>query len=82
MVGALARLSMKITPTSSPLDGARTSLYCATSPEAASYGGQYFVPFGKVDNRAEQWIDDPEAVQKLWDLANNQLRNNDFLMEL
>ena len=73
---------MKVGPTSSALDGARTSLYCATSLEAPSHGGRFFVPFGKMDHRPDKWLDDSEAVRKLWDLANQQLRSSGFILEL
>ncbi|KAH6880630.1 hypothetical protein B0T10DRAFT_609333 [Thelonectria olida] len=80
MLGTLARAAMKIAPTSSAIDGARTSLYCATSPKAPSYAGCYLVPFGKVDTRVNNWLDDPVAVQKLWTLANEQLKQSGFTM--
>jgi retinol dehydrogenase 12 len=79
MVGKLARVSMAITPTSTVQDGARTTLYCATSLEAAKHSGHFFVPFGKLDDhRAKRWIEDPEAVDKLWDLASKQLSTHGF----
>jgi hypothetical protein len=81
MIGTLARAAMKIAPTSSAIDGARTSLFCATSPKAPSHAGSYLVPFGKVDTKANKWLDDPIAVQKLWTLANEQLKQSGFTME-
>ncbi|KAM4057620.1 hypothetical protein HRG_014439 [Hirsutella rhossiliensis] len=39
VIGALSRMAMRIAPTSSAVDGARTSLYCATSPKAIEHAG-------------------------------------------
>lgn len=58
----------------SALDGARTSLYCATSAYAPNLGGRYFLPFGKLDTDHLKWIDDAEEVSKLWNLADSQLK--------
>ncbi|KIW19455.1 hypothetical protein PV08_00027 [Exophiala spinifera] len=74
MIGALARFSMKITPTISPQDGSRTSLYCATSSHAPSHAGRYFVPYGKLDVDRSKWVDDAKEVTKVWDLADSQLK--------
>jgi retinol dehydrogenase 12 len=83
VVGQLAKMSMKITPTISPLDGARTTLYCATSPRAPSNAGRYFVPYGELnDKRSSKWIDDPQKVAKLWELADTQLRQHGFAMQV
>jgi hypothetical protein len=78
VIGTISRMAMKIVPTSSAVDGARTSLYCATSLKAIDFAGLYMVPFGKVDNRANRWLNDAKAVDRLWELANNQLKNHGF----
>ena len=73
---------MNIGPTSTPVDGARTSLYCATSPKAATQGGCFFVPFGKQDHKADKWLNDPNCVKQLWDLALKQLQKSGFEFQL
>ncbi|RSL73585.1 hypothetical protein CEP53_000669 [Fusarium sp. AF-6] len=80
-LGTLSRTAMKIAPTSTPLDGARTSLFCVTSPRAVSAAGLYLIPFGKVDPRANKWLNDDEAVEKLWQLASGQLKRHGFAIE-
>ncbi|MCJ1395807.1 hypothetical protein MMC18_008693 [Xylographa bjoerkii] len=73
-VGTFIRLLVKFAPTTMSIpDGARTTLFCATSAEAPRYSGQYFVPFGKVDSKAEKWINDKAAVDKLWNMSNKAL---------
>jgi hypothetical protein len=73
---------MSVAPTLAAADGARTSLYCATSPKAADQGGSFFVPFGKLDNRADRWLNSPDTVTQLWELANSQLRKSGFELNL
>lgn len=82
ILGALSRFGMKVFPTISALDGSRTSLYCATSPEAPKMAGHFFVPYGKLDNRPNKWLKDPKTVKKLWDLADKQLTKNGFAFDL
>lgn len=82
LVGTITRAVMSIAPTSTAADGARTSLYCATSTKAADQGGSYFIPFGKLDHKADRWLNDPDAVTRLWELADNQLRKSGFEISL
>lgn len=80
-LGMLSRAAFKIMPSLSPADGARTSLYCATSPNAYSYAGRYMVPFGKLSTKENKWLDDAKAVNGLWTLATNQLKDHGFVIE-
>jgi len=82
ILGALSRVSMNVFPTSSVEDGARTSLYCATSLDASVQGGLYFVPFGKIGHKADRWIQDTKAVQAVWELANSQLTRSGIVFDL
>ncbi|KAH7235040.1 uncharacterized protein BKA55DRAFT_708999, partial [Fusarium redolens] len=68
--GAMTRVAMKVGPTSTPLEGSMNSLFCATSSQAYEHAGRYYVPVQKLDDKANKWLDDPQAVGKLWDLAN------------
>ncbi|RVX73716.1 hypothetical protein B0A52_02606 [Exophiala mesophila] len=77
-VGALTKFGMMITPSMSVHDGALTSLFCATSPQAAKNPGWFYSPIAKLDHRADKWLNDPEAMRKLWDLANTQLKSKGF----
>ncbi|KAM0342570.1 hypothetical protein ACHAPU_009423 [Fusarium lateritium] len=43
--------------------------------------GRYYVPVTKLDHRANKWLDDPQAVNKLWDLATRQLKEHGFHIE-
>ncbi len=56
-------------------DGARTTLFCATSPDAAKNSGHFFVPYGKVDHGPGKWTTDDEAVQELWEASNKMLKD-------
>lgn len=73
---------MNFGPTFTTVDGSRNSLYCATSPKAATQGGCYFVPFGKLDHKADKWLNDPDCVKRLWDLAIQQLTKSGFEFQL
>lgn len=59
-------------------DGARTSLFCATSPEAVGNSGGFFLPFGKADGRVERWTGDEGAVERLWEESGKMLRGRGF----
>ena len=47
-------------------DGATSTLFCATSEQAAVNSGGYFAPFGKTDKRPDRWNEDKAVVEKLW----------------
>ncbi|EHK16273.1 uncharacterized protein TRIVIDRAFT_39646 [Trichoderma virens Gv29-8] len=80
-LGMLTRAAIRVMPTLSPADGARTSLYCATSPSASLFAGRYFIPFGKIGTKENKWLDDAKAVNGLWTLATNQLKDHGFVIE-
>jgi hypothetical protein len=48
----------------SPAEGARTSLYCATSPDVAGDSGQYYDDMHQVEPSA---VATPELARELWD---------------
>jgi NAD(P)-dependent dehydrogenase (short-subunit alcohol dehydrogenase family) len=76
--GAVSKIAMTVGPTSTPLEAALNSLFCATSGRAFANPGRYYVPVTKLDDRANKWLDDPQAVNKLWDLATKQLKKHGF----
>lgn len=82
VLGGLTRVAVKVLPTLTVEEGARNTLYCATSHQASVQGGLYFAPVGKVDDRADRWIHDGKAVQDLWDLSINQLKQGGFAFDL
>lgn len=51
----------------SPEQGARTSVYLASSPEVASVSGRYFVKCRPKEPR--RWARDAEAARRLWDVS-------------
>lgn len=59
------------------VDGARTTLFCATSPDAAKNSGQFFVPYGKVDHGPDKWTTDDKAVHELWEASDKMLKDRD-----
>lgn len=72
IIGSAIRLAMKLSRTTA-LQGALTTLYCATSPEAPAVGaGRFFVPVGKLDARADTWFADTEGNKRLWEMAEEQ----------
>ncbi|KAM5386659.1 hypothetical protein ACJZ2D_000622 [Fusarium nematophilum] len=81
VLGALTRVAFKIGPSSTPIDGSRTSLFCATSPKATQFAGLFLVPFGKVSTGPDKWLNDAEAVDKLWRLAKSQLETHGFVID-
>ncbi|KAF4335898.1 reductase [Fusarium beomiforme] len=79
--GAMTRMAMKVGPTSTPLEGSMNSLFCATSSQAYEHAGRYYIPVQKLDDKANKWLDDPSAVNKLWELASRQLKEHGFVFE-
>lgn len=51
----------------SAIEGAHTSLYCATSPKAPERGaGRYYIgPKGKLQPKYD-WLEDKEGNAELW----------------
>ena len=43
-------------------DGARTTLFCATSPDAVKNSGQFFIPYGQVNHGPKSG----RTTTKLW----------------
>ncbi|KAI9730404.1 MAG: hypothetical protein M1834_005914 [Cirrosporium novae-zelandiae] len=75
LFGAIIRFATSHLPgIMSPADGARTTLYCATSPAAAQDSGKYHEPFGEVKKKADKFIGDRKRVERLWELSNEELR--------
>lgn len=65
-VGMMMRVGMKFRKTTA-LEGCHNSLYCATTSTAFQQGqGKYFTPVGKVDPKADHWLNDREGNAKLW----------------
>ncbi|KAH6667092.1 hypothetical protein F5X68DRAFT_176877 [Plectosphaerella plurivora] len=74
MIGSLMRMTMKLAPSASALDGALNSLFCATSPRAPAVGqGRYFVPVAKLDSVADVWLNDTETNARLWEESAKRL---------
>jgi NAD(P)-dependent dehydrogenase (short-subunit alcohol dehydrogenase family) len=51
----------------SPAQGARTSIYLASSPEVHGVSGEYFVKCKPV--QPKRWARDPEAALRLWKVS-------------
>lgn len=59
-------------------DGARTTLFCATSKEAVKDSGGYFVPYGKRDCKADKWTKDEELLERVWEESERMLKGAGF----
>ncbi|KAF5660485.1 reductase [Fusarium heterosporum] len=77
----VSRVAMSVGATGSTLEASMNTLFCATSGRAFANPGRYYVPVTKLDHRANKWLDDPQAVNKLWDLATRQLKEHGFHFE-
>ena len=78
-IGTLMKYAVKwgIAPgTVSVREGARTTLFCATSWEAKS--GEYYVPPGKVDEKADKYCGNGNLVEKLWTESERMLKEAGF----
>ena len=64
--------------TISVADGARTTLFCATSPKAENHSGGFFVPYAKLDKRPDKWNLDEELVGRLWTESERMIREAGF----
>jgi NAD(P)-dependent dehydrogenase (short-subunit alcohol dehydrogenase family) len=51
----------------SPAQGARTSIYLASSPEVEGVSGEYFVKC--KPRQPKRWARDPEAAEQLWQVS-------------
>jgi NAD(P)-dependent dehydrogenase (short-subunit alcohol dehydrogenase family) len=51
----------------SPAEGARTSIYLASSPDVAGVSGEYFVKCRPKEPR--RWAQDPNAARRLWQVS-------------
>jgi NAD(P)-dependent dehydrogenase (short-subunit alcohol dehydrogenase family) len=51
----------------SPAQGARTSVYLASSPEVEGVSGKYFVKCTETQPR--KWAQDPDAAKRLWQVS-------------
>ncbi|KAK5085151.1 hypothetical protein LTR05_004430 [Lithohypha guttulata] len=80
-LGTITRVTMKLTPTSTVEEGARNSLFVATSPLVTDHGGKFYGPVGKLNHRAEKLTSDPKTADMLWDLADRQLRDHGFAFD-
>ena len=77
LLGFLVRHGVRlgiIPGTVSVADGAYTTLFCATSPKAANNSGGYFVPYGKVDAKPDEWYQDCQLVDRLWTESERMIK--------
>jgi NAD(P)-dependent dehydrogenase (short-subunit alcohol dehydrogenase family) len=51
----------------SPANGARTSVYLASSPDVEGVSGQYFVKC--TPRQPRRWAQDPDAARRLWQVS-------------
>jgi hypothetical protein len=66
---------MALMPKMSTLEGALNSLYCATSPEAPhNAAGRYCTPVGKVEGKADKFLNDRTSNAELWNISEDALR--------
>ena len=73
MMGKTVRFMMNVGPTSTPLEGSLNSLYCATTSQALKDQGNFLLPVGKPETKAEKWLNDLEGNAKLWRLGEGQM---------
>lgn len=81
LFGSFVRRTVRwgiIPGTISVADGARTTLFCATSPKAENHSGGFFVPYGKLDKRPDKWNLDEELVGRLWTESERMVREAGF----
>jgi NAD(P)-dependent dehydrogenase (short-subunit alcohol dehydrogenase family) len=75
IVGTVMRTMMKLGAHTTALEGSYNTLFCAVSPQAAAVGrGKYFTPVGKLDSKADKWLNDHATNDQLWELCEAQLR--------
>ncbi|KAL8842405.1 MAG: hypothetical protein Q9170_000533 [Blastenia crenularia] len=73
-IGSLIRTLVRVLPSVSPQDAAWTPLFCATSTDAPVNSGGFFVPYGKLDHRADKWNEKEKTVVDLWDQSEKMLK--------
>lgn len=60
----------------SPLDGAITALFAATSPtvrkNSSTYAGKFLIPFGEVD-KGHQMLTEEDQVSGLWNVTQSEV---------
>jgi hypothetical protein len=58
---------MKVGTRTTPLEGARNTLFCATTYEAYMRGqGLFHLPVGKVEHKVDKWFTDRDTTTRLW----------------
>ena len=81
LLGTLLRyaVTLHIIPgTMNVANGARTTLFCATSTEAAKHSGAFFVPFGKLEKEADKFMEDIGLAERLWVESERMLQESVF----
>ncbi|KAH8901264.1 NAD(P)-binding protein [Thozetella sp. PMI_491] len=74
ILGAIVRVGMKFRSTTH-LECSLNSLFCATSPLAPAQGpGRYYAPVGKLDSKADTWLDDIHGNAELWRHSDAELQ--------
>lgn len=73
IMGSITRVGMHFIRMT-PLEGALTSLYCATSPRAPEQAqGGYWEPVAKPNARAKEWLEDKATNGRLWEWSEAQM---------
>lgn len=65
---------MKCAANTTPLEGAYNTLFCATSPLAPTHAqGKFVLPVGRIEPKADRWLNDLELNAKLWNQTATEL---------
>ncbi|KAL0931527.1 retinol dehydrogenase [Colletotrichum truncatum] len=74
-MGSVMRTVMKVTNSTTPLQGSYNSLFAATSPNAPALQGKFLTPVAKVEKRAEaSWLTQKEVNSDLWNKTEELAR--------
>lgn len=62
-----------------PAEGAKTSIYLATSDEVSNITGKYYAESKDVTNSLKSYVSDPEKAKQFWEksLKYVKLEDND-----
>lgn len=64
---------IKILSRTTPLEGSYNTLFAATSQEAVTDAGNFFMPVGQLEAKAASFITDTAGNDALWELGNRQM---------
>jgi hypothetical protein len=72
--GTVLRPLVRLFSRTTPLEGSYNTLFAATSAEAITNAGGFFMPVGQLEKKQRPLFEDRKGNDELWELGNDQMR--------